>query len=160
MIKFKPALIGTITAAIMILLSLLFFYTLKLPVNGKNQYAIMAVYCGGIVATLFLYKMQVKAAGFKDYFQQGFKMFVVTTLLLIVFTYIFYKLNPQILEEKIIESNKIVVAQGNHTLKEIEENATKLRSIFIPMMLSITMFKNLILGALITAITGAFLSKK
>lgn len=160
MTNLKPLHIGLITAMVMMALSLLFFYTLRLPVNGSNQFAIMSVYAIGIIITLLAYKMQYADATFKPLFQQGFKMFIIVTLVMVIYTFVFYKLNPQILEEKIAESNKMIAAAGDHTLKEIEDNANKVRSIFMPMMLSITIFKNIILGALVTVITSALLSKK
>lgn len=160
MVKISPTIIGVVTAIVIVALSILFFYKMNLPVNGNNQFVIMAVFSLGILWALAKFnRTNPYGRPFKDYFQEGFKTFIVITLLLVVFTYIFYKLNPQILENKIAESNQMVIAEGNHTMQEIEENAQKLRKIFMPMMLSITMFKYLILGVLITVIGGAFFSR-
>jgi hypothetical protein len=64
------------------------------------------------------------------------------------------------MEKGISDNNALLYEEGNKTTHEIEENAEKLRSIFIPMMLMISTISYLILGALITLVTAGFLSQK
>jgi hypothetical protein len=79
---------------------------------------------------------------------------------MVLYTFVFYRFNPQILENGIIENNILVAKEGNHTAAEIEVNANKLRNIFMPMMLFLTTVKFIFLGALVTAVTAGFFSQK
>ena len=153
--------IGLITAAAMVAASLILFYVFHFPENGKNQYFIYGIYAIGILITLFQFKKQDTGdKTFKDYFSEGFKVFVVVTLIMAVFTFIFYKMNPQILENALLEINTFNAKDADKTPAEVTANAEKLRGIFIPMMIATTTVKNLVLGALITIVAAGFLSQK
>ncbi|MFN0081643.1 MAG: DUF4199 domain-containing protein [Ferruginibacter sp.] len=157
----SPKYIGLVTAAAMVVASLLLFYLFHFPENGKNQYFIYAVYAIGIIASLVLYKqIDVGEKTFKDYFSEGFKVFVVVTLIMAAFTFVFYKMNPQILDNALVEINSFNAKDENKTPAEVTANAEKLRGIFIPMMIATTTVKNLVLGALITIVAAGFLSQK
>ena len=152
---------GIITALLLIAVSVFLFYGLKWPENGKSQYIVLVIYIAGIVWAQVTHKMNNKRyIAFKEFFSEGFKCFIVATLFMVLYTFIFYKLNPQILEKGILENNALLLKDGNHTPAEIETNANKLRSIFMPMMLSINTVKFLFLGALVAVVTGGFLSQK
>ena len=152
---------GLLTGLLMAGLVLFFYYGLKYPLNGKEQYVIYSIYLAGIIWSLFAF-MQAKGENktFKEYFSTGFKTFIVATLLMVVFTFIFFSFDTSYRESGIAENNKLLLQEGNHTPAEIESNAQQLRKIFMPMMLGITMFKYLILGALITALGAGFLSQR
>jgi hypothetical protein len=152
---------GLLVGAVMIILSLVFFYGFKLPANGFNQFAVLAVFVIGLLWSLISLKIRsVDPLKFKDYFSEGFKTFIVVTLLMVVYTIVFYKLNPQILEAVIKENNELVMKDKNYMASEVEANANKLRSIFMPMMLAITTIKFLLLGAVISAIGAVFLNQQ
>lgn len=159
--KINATRIGIVTAVVMILASLLFFYTFKQPVNSNSQFMVWAIYIVGVIAALINYKKtNAEPKSFKNYFTQAFKCFIVVTLLMAIYTFIFYKINPQILETALSENNKLILAEGNRTPMEIAENEKKLRGIYIPMMLAMHIVKNLFLGAFAGVIGAAFLSKK
>ena len=152
---------GIVTVVLMIMLAVVFFYAFKLPVNGKNQFIILLLSIAGVLWSLFSLKLKDAAtAGFKDYFSEGFKTFIVIALFMAVFTFVFYKLNPQILENGIKENNDLVMKEGNHTPAEIKVNADKMRNIFMPMMLAINTMKYLLLGSLVSLVAAGFLSRK
>lgn len=151
---------GLVTGIVMIGLALLFYFVLKLPVNEKEQYALFTVYIAGIAWSLLSYKQSAGDKNFKSYFSTGFKTFIVVTFLMVLYTFIFFKLNTAYRDTGIAENNKLLIQQGNHTAAEIENNANQLKKIFMPVMVGITTFKYLILGALITAIGAGFLSRK
>lgn len=151
---------GLITAAVMIALSLFFYYGLKKPLESYYQYAVYAIYTIGIVWSLIsFYKSNSSPVKFKDYFQEGFKTFAIVTLLMVVFVYIFFSANPEIRDAKFAENNRLLLQEGNHTPAEIEANSKQMKRIFIPMMLGITTFVYLFLGVLVTVVTGGFLSQ-
>ena len=152
---------GLITGLLMTVLSLFFFYVLKLPVNQKEQYVIFSICIAGIIWSLFAYKQTVtEDKTFKNYFSTGFKTFIVVTLLMVLYTFIFFKFNTAYRDAGIAQNNAMLLKEGNHTPAEIESNATQLKQIFIPVIVGITTFKYLILGALVTVIASGFLSRK
>ena len=152
---------GLITGLLMIVLTLFFFYVLKMPVNQKEQYVIFSVYIAGIIWSLLTYKQTAtENKTFKNYFSTGFKTFIVVTLLMVLYTFIFYKFNTAYRDAGIAENNTMLLKEGNHTPAEIESNANQLKQIFMPVMVGITTFKYLILGSLVTAIASGFLSRK
>jgi hypothetical protein len=152
---------GLVTGFVMAGVLLFFFYALKLPFNGTEQYAVYFVYMAGIIWSLYAFgQSNAENKTFKEYFSAGFKTFIVVTLLMVVFALIFFSFDTSVRESGIAENNKLLLAEGNHTPAEIESNAAQLRKIFMPMMVGITTFKYLILGALITAVGAGFLSQK
>ena len=140
--------------------SVITFYFLHLPENGNSQYLTIGLYILGIFWILFSHKKNADRLEIKSFFSEGFKGFIVVTLLMVVYTFVFYKLNPQILEKGIAENNELIKLEGNKTLAEIRENENKLRSMFMPMMLMLNTIKYLILGALVSLVMGTFLSQK
>jgi multisubunit Na+/H+ antiporter MnhB subunit len=158
----SPKYIGLITGAVMIVISIIMFYGFHFPDTGKVKSTCYTIYTIGIIVTLLLYKKNNTEAekSFKDYFATGFKMFVVVVFMMAIFTFIFYKMNPQILENALIEINKFNVLNPNKTAAEVVENSNKLRNIFIPMTLLTNIILYLIIGALITLVGAGFLSQK
>lgn len=151
---------GIISGIVLMAVSLVMFYGLKLPENGKSQYVVLGLFIAAVLWSLFSFKKTAPVnATFKSYFAEGFKTFIVITFFMVIFTFVFYKFNPQILENAITENNALILKEGNRTEAEINANADKLRNIFMPMMLSITTVKFLILGALISVVGGGFLSQ-
>lgn len=152
--KINAAKKGLITAIIMIGLSLFSFYILHKPVQNQYQYLIFTTYTLGIIWSVFTFSRTVVAGTkFKEYFAEGFKTFIVVTLLMVIYTIVFYKLNPQLIENEIALNNQLAIKEGNHTPMEIEANAKQMRSIFITMTTAIVTIMYLFLGALISAVT-------
>ncbi len=152
--------IGLITAALMVASSLLMFYVLKQPETGKTKYIAYTIYLTGILSSLFLYsKSNENQKEFKDYFSEGFKTFVIVVLVMAIFTFVFYKINPQILAKTLTEINKANSLDPNKTAMEVIENGEKVKGIFMPMTIAINTIIYLILGAVITAIGAGFLSQ-
>ena len=80
--------------------------------------------------------------------------------MLIIFTFIYYRYNTSVLEQGIAENKTLLLAEGNHTPQEIDANSDKLRSIFMPLMLSITTIILLLVGCIVSVVTGAILKNK
>lgn len=156
-----PAQKGLLTGGLMIAASALSLFVLKNPVESNFQFIVYAFFCAGIVWSLFTYSKSVaEAKAFKDYFSVGFKTFVVITLLMAVFAYIYFSFNTGFRDEKIAENNRLLLLQGDHLPNEIEAQTAQLKKMYLPLMVSATVFRYLILGVLVTAITAAFLSQK
>ena len=146
---------------LMILASLFSLYVLKNPVESDFQFIVYSIFCFGIVWSLVSYfRTDNDKKTFTNYFSIGFKTFIVVSLLMAVFAYIYFSNHLEFKNTKIAENSKLLLQQGNHLPKEIEDNAVQLKKMFMPMMISAAIFRYLILGALITAIVAGFLSSK
>ena len=149
---------GLITGAVMIAVSLFLFYGMKLDHDDPSQLAVIGIYITGVVWSLVsLHRSSAGALTFKNYFSEGFKAFIVMTLMMVLFKGFFYYFNPQILEGIIAENEKIVLKEGNYTLAEVKNNSEQLRKIFMPMTLSLTTVTYLVFGAVTAVITGLVL---
>jgi hypothetical protein len=152
---------GLITATVMIASFLICFYILKLPETGTTQYILFSLYTAGILIALYNFstKINEEEKGFKNYFSEGFKCFVIVVFFMSIFTYVFYKINPQIIASKLEEINKINSKDPNKTAAEVLANGEKLKSISTVMNVAIYTVMYLILGALITLIGSGFFSQ-
>jgi phosphatidylserine synthase len=152
--------IGLITGGLMVLVSLLMFYQFHLPDTGTVKYVCYSIYTIGIIVALFNFKTNNDDKEFKDYFSEGFKTFVVVCLIMALFTWIFYKMNPQIFDNIINDINKINAQDPNKTPQEVIENGEKIRSIRIPMTVAINTILYMIMGAFVTLVGAGLLSQK
>jgi hypothetical protein len=151
---------GLITVAVMIILSLIFFYGLKQPIDSPYQDILYAAYAIGILWSLIDFsRTATGTTKFNEYFAEGFKTFIMVTFLMVIYTLTIYLCNPQIKESKLALNNQMLLQEGNYTPAEIAANAEKLKSIFIPMTLAVYTFIYLVLGALITAISSAVIGQ-
>lgn len=158
--NFSAKYTGIFTGILMIGAALFMYYILKLPETGKAQYIIWSIYITGIILSLIFFKRSFPDEhSFKRYFSRGFKTFIPAALLIVLYTFIFYKINPQILERAITDNNALILKEGNRTSPEIEANAEKFRGIFIPGMLMMNTIIYLVLGSLVSMIGGGFLSQ-
>lgn len=153
--------IGLITGVLMVLVSLLMYYQFHLPDTGTVKYVCFSIYTVGIIISLFFFKNNnIEGQEFKDYFSEGFKTFVVVSLMMAIFTFVFYKMNPQIFEKTIEEINKINALDTNKTPAEVIENGNKIKNIQLPMTVTINTLMYMIIGALVSLIGAGFLSQK
>ena len=158
MVKLITLSKGLITGLTMIAFSLFFFYGLNQPPESPLQYIIYGVFMLGIIWTILSFSKKSGASLiFKDHFSAGFSTFIMVTLLMVLFTAIFYKLNPGLLEAKIALNNQLALKEGNHTPDEITANAKQMSSIFMPMMLAITTIIYLFLGALLSVVVSGMI---
>ena len=148
---------GLITGIVMILISVLIF---KVAGNFENnlQYITYATYIGGIAWTLIsFHNSAVEKRKFRNYFSEGFRCFVVVTLLMVLFTFIFVKLNPSLKEEMARQSRIDLVKKSNYTPAEIDTMVENARKYFITMLMSIAIFGYLAIGSVLTAVISAIL---
>ncbi len=151
---------GLITGTLMILISLLIFQV-KQSFDNNLQYITYAVYIAGITWTLvYFHRFSSQEKKFKNYFSQGFKCFIVVTLLMVAFTWVFMYANPGLEDEMAANYRKDLLANGNYTPSEIDGNVAKAREYFVPMLISGVIFGYLMIGALVTAVTSFLLSNK
>lgn len=151
---------GLVTGVLMIAISLGIYYTRK-NFDNALQYITYSVYIAGILWTLFAFKQSGnEQKTFKNYFSQGFRCFIVVTLLMVAFTWIFLKMNPGLIEQMAENNRTALINSKNYTPAEIDEYIATSKKYSVVMFTSIAIFKYLIIGALVTLIGAAFLSQK
>ena len=155
-----PAQKGLVTGIVMIFVSVIIYYT-KGNFQNKLQYITYAVYVAGIAWTLTEFS---KSAGhpnkFGVYFSQGFKCFIVVTLLMVIFTFLFLLSQPQLKEEMAVIYKAELVKKGNSTLPEMAEKIKLAKKSFLPSLIMGAVFGYLVIGAMVTAVTSGFLIQK
>jgi F0F1-type ATP synthase assembly protein I len=129
---------------------------------GKGQYFLFSTYTIGIVLGIWHFNLQTKQPqSFKTNFAEGFKIIMPAVLLFVAFHYFYFSWDVSIKETFITENTKALIQQGEKTMPEIKDNEAGLRKVFLPLYIIMpTIFKYLILGALVNAITSGFFSKK
>ena len=156
-----PAQKGLLTGMLMIIAELFSLYILKNPIDSYFQYIIYSIFCFGVVFSMVAYyRTENDKRNFAIFFSVGFKTFVVVSLLMAAFAFVYFSYNTAFRDNQIAENSRLLILQGNHLPQEIKEQETLQKKMFLTMMISINIFRYLILGALITAVAAGFLSKK
>ncbi len=156
--NFSPAIKGLITGALMLAAALGLYYT-KQPADSPLQYIVYLVYGAGIAWTLVSYRRSpAYASKFGSLFSQGFRCFIVVTLIMVSFTGIFSKMHPEFAEEAAIAYKAELLEQKNKsdlTPDQIEEQAASFQKSYTVQMVSFAIFGYLVIGVIITAAIAA-----
>jgi Protein of unknown function (DUF4199) len=156
----SPAVKGLITGILMIVSALIIFYTDQ-PPDSPLQYLIYIIYAGGIIWTVVSHSYSASFAGkFSDLFSQGFRCFIVVTLLMVLFTGLFIKMHPEFAIQEARAYKEQLIKQKNKTPDEIDEIAAKVEKQYMISHISVSIFGYLIIGAGITAIVSALLIRR
>jgi Ca2+/Na+ antiporter len=151
---------GLLTGLAMIALSLVFVMLKKQP-TGLPQYLIYIIYTAGIVWTLWVFQKNSEAPQpFKTYFSEGFKCFIVVTLLMVVYTFVFFKIDHTYQDAMANQLRQDLVKGGNATPAEIDKQISSMKSNFALLYTAGAVFFYLFIGALVTAVTSAFITSK
>jgi uncharacterized membrane protein YraQ (UPF0718 family) len=158
-LKLSPLLIGVITAAVMIGVAMFIFYSNQ-PESSLVQYLVYIVYGIGIVLALQNHRRKETSTGtFGDLFSQGFKCFIIVTLLMVLFTFIFTKLHPEFAEAagKYLREN--LTAQKKLP-SEIDETVMRYKNNYATIIVFGAIFGYLIIGAAVSAAASLILSRR
>ena len=151
---------GLIVGVLMVLVSVAIFYS-KGSFESNLQYITYALYIFGIVWTLrSYYKNNAEPKSFKNYFSQGFKFFIVVCFLMVIFTYAFTKMHPELKEAMAVKYRAELVEKGNYTPVEINNMVQKATDFFTVMLTSLAIFWYLVMGSMVTVITTLFFLKR
>ncbi|MFT3675182.1 MAG: DUF4199 domain-containing protein [Chitinophagaceae bacterium] len=157
MIKLTPLVKGAITGVVMLGITLV-LSSMKIPANSGAQYLIYATYAGGIIWTLMTYAGSGSFTGkFGELFGQGFRCFIVVTLILVIFTFIFSSMHPEFAEQSAQYYREDLVKANNLTPGEIDKQVASYKKSFTTTVVSMTIFQNLILGTIFTAAGAGFI---
>jgi hypothetical protein len=151
---------GLFTGLAMVASSIAIFF-IKGNFQNNLQYITYCLYVAGILWTLMDFKKQDNgSAKFKDYFSQGFKCFIVVTLIMVIFTFIFLLLNPEMKEQMAVLMRADMIKTKTFTPAEIDDKVKSAKKFFVPALIMGAVFGYLLIGSVFTAIIAAFLSQK
>lgn len=144
----------------MIIVSSLIYIFLK-NFDNSLQFVVYLIYSAGIVWTILSFTKTNEFTGnFGQLFSQGFKCFIVVTLLMVLFTFIFLRLHPELKDQMAVSYKTELVKQGNYTPAEMDTMIAKSKDYFVTMLVSMAIFGYLIVGALVSVVASAFLMKR
>lgn len=158
--KFTPAIKGLITASGMIAIALVTYYS-GMQADSPFQYLIYAVYALGISWTITSWRNAASFTGkFGDAFGQGFRCFIVVTLLMVAFTGIFSKMHPEFAEESALLYREQLQKENSVLPAELDERVNRYKRQYTITLLSASIFGYLIIGAIVTAGISAIAIRK
>ncbi len=161
-IRILPALKGLITGLIMIGIALGVYYSDQ-PPGSRLQYFIYAVYGSGIIWTLFAYRRSVSFTGkFVDLFAQGFRCFIVVTLMMVLFTFVFNKMHPEFAEESTEAYRQELLKKPPKDMlpPDIDKAVVQYKNSYNTVLVYGAIFGYLIIGAGVTAVVSAILTRR
>lgn len=156
MITISPTIKGLITGTAMILFSV-WIYSSRGSFENNLQYITYAIYVAGVIWTLVAYSRMEVLKTFGTYFSQGFKCFIVVTLMMVAFTIGFLKMNPGMREEMAQNFRAELLSRGNKTPPEVESMVLQAKENYTTMLTSVTIFSYLLIGSVVTLITTGLL---
>lgn len=158
--KLTPAIKGSITAITMIAIALITYYS-GLPANSAFQYLVYAAYALGIIWALVGYKNSEHFTGkFGGLFNQGFRCFIIVTLLMVAFTGIFSKMHPEFAEESAQLYKEQQLKENKQTPDEIETNVARYKKGYTMTLVYGSIFGYLMIGAVVTAAASVILTRR
>jgi Protein of unknown function (DUF4199) len=150
--KFTPLAKGLFTATTILGLTL-FIYYFKLPPDTKLNYLMYILYAAGIIWTLIEYHRFVNnLAKFGELFGQGFRCFIVVTLIMVVFKGIFIAAHPEFAEQDAKLYKEYLDKEiKDKTPAEKDEMVAMEKKQYTTKLIYSDIFGYLIVGSIITA---------
>ena len=158
--RISPAIKGLVTAALMIALTLWIDHY-KTSIDPRVQYFVFLVYALGILWTLLAAKRSAAFTGrFAELFSAGFRAFIVITLSMVVFTFVYVRSHPELAEQEAVNTRVYYQQKHDNTPAEIEEYAQKAKKQYAVAVISLSIFRYLIIGAIFTAAIGFLITRR
>ena len=157
--KLSPLIKGIITAIVMICVSIATFY--GLPQSSPLHYIVFAIYAIGIIWTLITYRNSPAWSGkFVDSFSTGFKCFIVATLLMVLYTFIFNKIHPEFAENSARLFKEQQLKEHNKMPDEIDTDTARYKNGYATAVVYGSIFGYLIIGAAVTAVASLIITRR
>ena len=158
--KLTPLVKGIITGAIMVIASLILFYS-NLPVESRVHYIVYLLFAAGIAWTLISYFRSASFTGkFADLFGQGFRCFIVIILIMAAFTAIFSMLHPEFAEEEAKYHREALIKERNTMPDQIDKLVSDAKKQYTTRAVYFTIFGYLMIGTVVTAAGSALLMRR
>ena len=157
--KLSSTVKGLITGLLMVAAGLV-LYLNKVDETSPVQYIGYLIYGLGIVWSITTFaRNNPEPLKFGVLFNQGFRCFIVVTLIMALFTLVFYKVNTNIIEEKAaLTKQELLKTEKNRTPQEIDTMIETGKKNFPVMAASGAIFQYLLIGVVVTVATAGSLS--
>lgn len=159
--KLSPLIKGLITAAAMIGFSLIAYYFI--PPKSPLHWLVYAIYAIGICWTVVSWRNSAAYTGkFGDGFSNGFRCFIIATLVMVVYTFVFNKMHPEFAEvsAKLYKEQQLSIKDNSRTPDEIDADTVRYKNGYAMAVVYGTIFGYLIIGAAVTAAAAGILTSK
>ncbi|HMR83944.1 MAG TPA: DUF4199 domain-containing protein [Niabella sp.] len=156
--KLSSTIKGVITGLLMVAVGLGLFWS-KADERSAVQYAGYLVYGIGIVWSITAFAKQREGAlKFGELFNQGFRCIMVVTLIMALYTFIFYKANTGLIEQKAaLTKQELLKTETSRTPQEIDAMIETGKKNFPLMAASGAVFQYLFIGMIVTMATAGSL---
>ncbi|NOT52699.1 MAG: DUF4199 domain-containing protein [Chitinophagaceae bacterium] len=161
-IRLTPLIKGFITGALMIAVVVGFYYSNQ-PSDSPLQYVIYGLYGLGIIWTLVAYRQSVEFTGkFTDLFFRGFRCFIIVTLLMVIFTFVFNKMHPEFAAESTEAYRQELIKNPPKDMlpSEMDKAVTQYKNNYNTVLIYGSIFGYLIIGAGVTALISGLLTRR
>lgn len=147
----------------MILVILRGYYTGMQAVQGI-QFIIYLIYAAGIGWAILSYRFSPAFTGtFKDLFSQGFRCFIIVTLAMAVFYWVFNARHPEFAETSAnVLRERLEKMEGDQRMlpNQINEEVITYKKQYTLKLVSGAIFGYLIIGVIFTALMSALLTRR
>ncbi len=156
--KLTSTIKGLITGLLMVAVGLGLYFG-KVNEGSQWQYTGYLIYGIGIVWAIYSFANRKGGSQkFGELFNQGFRCFIVVTLLMALYTLIFYKANTALIEEKaVLTKQELLKTEKNRTPQEIDERIETGKKNFPIMAASGAIFQYLFIGVVVTVASAGSL---
>jgi hypothetical protein len=162
-LKLPPALKGLITATLMVLMILRMYYTANDGTTGL-QFIVYMIYAAGVVWAVLSYRFSPSFKGkFGDLFQRGFKCFIIVTLAMAIFYWVFNSRHPEFAAQSAQaykEQLESLTGAEKKLPAEIESEVATYKKQYTLKLVSGAIFGYLIIGTGVTAVVSALLTRR
>jgi hypothetical protein len=150
--------IGLITGAVMIAISMANYSSMH-SFDNAVSIVVYLTYVAGVLWAIFAYRKEAGGeVGFKQYFGEGFKCFIVVTLLMVAFTAIFIWYHPELKDQFAANKKLEFAASKDLTPMEIEDRVNGARKSYLTLSIMGAVLSYLAIGTLVSVIAAGFLS--
>ena len=153
MSKLSATVIGFIAGILMVIAGIL-LYKANVPEKSALNFIGYAIFGLAIVITIHNYtKNKANKISFGALFNQGFKCFILITLIMTIYSFLFYKVQPKLVDE-IAErtKNEMMATSKDRTPAEIEKNAIDYKKQLPLLTAYSTVFQYLLVGSIVTLV--------
>ena len=155
-----PAFRGALTALVMIAAGILLKET-GTATEPWSQYLMFALYASGIRWSIWIAKKDPTNPGrFGSLFQQGFRHFIVTSLIMVGFTIYLLWSHPEFAREEAQYQRTLLVETKKYTPDQIDELVLEAEKQYPTRYISATVFGYLIMGAVFAAAGSVVFARK
>jgi len=150
--KITPVIKGIITSIAMIITFIL-IYNLGKDADTRLQYIVYLLYGLGILWAIRDFRKDEKFTGkFGDNFNQGFRCFVVVTLMMALFYGIFNYMHPEFAEESSRAYREQLINEKQKLPPDIDKEVATYKKQYTLKLVSGAIFGYLIIGAGVCAV--------